>query len=88
MGGGFGLKGGGVACFCLGFGGGGIADVVGVVEKRTFLGGKGYLLEGVGVRRGGVEGSYDVAEVMAPKIFFVETVLTPLAALWNHLVSF
>lgn len=68
MGGGFGLKGGGVACFCLGLGG--IADVVGVVEKRTFLGGKGYLLEGVGVRWGGVEGSYDVAEVMAPKNIF------------------
>lgn len=63
-----------------GIGGGGIADVVGVVEKRTFLGGKGYLLEGVGVRWGGVEGSYDVAEVMAPKNI--------LAALWNHLVSF
>lgn len=71
-----------MACFCLGLGGG-IADVVGVVEKRTFLGGKGYLLEGVGLKAVTMW-----RKSWRQKIFFVETVLTSLAALWNHLVSF
>lgn len=76
-----------MACFCLGLGGG-LQDC-----RCGRCGGKENFPWGQRVlaRRGfggvGLE-AVTMWKSWRQKVFFVETVLTPLAALWNHLVSF